>query len=68
MEAANTLAYYNTAKITTVKSFIAHVPGVNAVFFTSITFGKNKLGCFSLASNFWLVQYFRVKPKPAYIL
>jgi hypothetical protein len=25
---ANTLAYYNTAKVTVVKSFIAHAPGV----------------------------------------
>jgi hypothetical protein len=31
MEVANTLAYYNTAKIMTVKSCIARAPGQNGI-------------------------------------
>ncbi len=31
MEVANTLAYYNTAAITAVKSFIGQAPGINLI-------------------------------------
>jgi hypothetical protein len=31
MEVANTLAYYDTATITAVNSFIVQAPGVNAI-------------------------------------
>jgi hypothetical protein len=31
MGVANTLVYYDTATITTVKTFIVHAPGVNII-------------------------------------
>jgi hypothetical protein len=48
---ANTLAYYDTAKITVVISFIVHAPGVIIMKrFSSLSLWQNKLECFSLAS------------------
>jgi hypothetical protein len=31
MEVANTLAYYDTATVTAVKSFTVHAPGANVI-------------------------------------
>ncbi len=45
---ANTLAYYGTELIATVKSFIGHVPGVEALklfFLQDGRFAQNKLAC-----------------------
>jgi hypothetical protein len=50
----NTLAYYYTKLIVTVKSFIVQALGVNAIklFSSSIKLQINKLECLSLASPF----------------
>ncbi len=39
MEVANTLAYYDTATITAVKSFIVQAPGgeINKTFYENLT-------------------------------
>jgi hypothetical protein len=64
MEGANTLAYYNTATITAVKSFIVQTPGVHFIISHLISCGLNhktfysrnlwffveKLQCLSLAN------------------
>jgi len=53
MAVANTLAYYDKATHTAVKTFIVQTPGVNVI--TTIIFlmvGQNKLVCLSLTSFF----------------
>ena len=40
MAVANTLAYYDTATITAVKSFIVQAPGVNAIKLVSFVADK----------------------------
>jgi hypothetical protein len=73
MRVANTLAYYDSAIITSVKSFKVKALGVNVIhpFCLSVMFSQNKLGCLSparvislLLSNkqLTLVEYFRVSP------
>ncbi len=44
---ANTLAYYNTSKITAEKKFIGNLPGITVMkhFALSMTMQENKLGC-----------------------
>ncbi len=69
----NTLAYYDTAIITSVKIFKVKALGVNVIhpFCLSVMLSQNKLGCLSparvislLLSNKQptLVEYFRVSP------
>ncbi len=52
MEAANTLAYYDTATITATERFIASAPEAYIIkLITSVIYGfRNKLECLSLAS------------------
>ncbi len=47
MEVANTLAYYNMATITTVRSFIVQAP--QTLISSKLINGPNKLECWSLA-------------------
>jgi hypothetical protein len=48
---ANSLTYYNMAKITAAKKFIEQAPGA-IIFPSSLTPEKNKLECLSLSSYF----------------
>jgi hypothetical protein len=60
MTVANTLAYYNTATITVIKSFIAYVVSRrHQTFFSSSL--KNKLECLSLTNLVGIAYYLRVK-------
>ncbi len=45
MEVANTLAYYDMARITAVKTFIAQAQGVNSIkkYWSSLIHGVGKL-------------------------
>jgi hypothetical protein len=39
MEVENTLAFYDTTKVTAVKSFIVQAPGVNVIkLFTAVSY------------------------------
>ncbi len=59
-----TLAYFDTATITAVLSFIvqASAINVNEFFSLSLTIGQNKLQCLLLLSFITLVYYLPVMP------
>ncbi len=57
MVVANNLAYYDTAIITALKSFIVQATGVNALktFSSSMLLRHNKLECLNLVILYCLV-------------
>ncbi len=63
---ANTLAYYDMAIITAVKSFIVQAPGPSVLNFlwTKLTNVRNNLECMSLAGLSGPVYCLRVRPQP----
>ncbi len=59
---ANTLAYYDTATITAVKSFIVQAPGgqsCKTFYGSNLRIFRNKLECLSLAGADPKVEYLK---------